>query len=60
MFGADRDELSDQWTAIHSLGLTSHRAKPWAEIDFVLVGRTGVYVKVKVGVSSGWIASGCS
>ena len=50
MFRRIRDELSDEWTAIHSLGLTSHRAKPWAEIDFVLVGPDGVYcLEVKGG-----------
>jgi len=50
LFRKIRDELSDDWFALHSLGLTSHRAKPWAEIDFVLVGPGGVYcLEVKGG-----------
>ena len=45
-----RDELSEQWSVLHSLGLAMHTRKPWAEIDFVLVGPTGVYcLEVKGG-----------
>ena len=50
LFRKIRDELSDEWFALHSLGLTSHRAKPWAEIDFVLIGPGGIYcLEVKGG-----------
>jgi hypothetical protein len=42
--------LSDSWTALHSLGIASHRIKPWAEIDFVLIGPPGVLcIEVKGG-----------
>lgn len=45
-----RDETPDDWYAIHSLGLTSHSHKSWAEIDFVVVGPFGVIcVEVKGG-----------
>ena len=50
MFRRIRDELSDEWAAIHSLGTHEPPAKPWAEIDFVLVGPDGVYcLEVKGG-----------
>jgi hypothetical protein len=43
-------ELGEDWTVLHSLGLTSHVRKPWAEIDFVLIGPPGVYcIEVKGG-----------
>src|SRR3954451_10464228 len=45
-----RDQTPDDWFAVHSVGLTSHRAKPWAEIDFVVVGPFGVLcLEVKGG-----------
>lgn len=45
-----REELGPSWTALHSLGLGSHRLKPWAEIDFVLIGGPGVFcLEVKGG-----------
>ena len=46
-----RDGLSDQeWCALHSLGMTSHAKKPWAEVDFVLIGPDGVFcLEVKGG-----------
>jgi hypothetical protein len=45
-----RDETPDDWLAVHSLGLSSHRSKPWAEIDFVVVGPFGVLcLEVKGG-----------
>lgn len=51
LFRLIRDETSDDWTAIHSLGMTTHGRKPWAEIDFVLIGPPGVYcLEVKGGV----------
>lgn len=45
-----RDGLPDTWTILHSLGVMGHRAKAWAEIDFVLVGPAGIFcVEVKGG-----------
>jgi len=53
MFARLRDELSNEWTVLHSLGLTIHHAKPWAEIDFVLIGPPGVIcLEVKGGLIS--------
>lgn len=53
MFAHIRDELSDDWIVLHSLGLTIHQAKPWAEIDFVLIGPPGVIcLEVKGGLIS--------
>lgn len=53
MFTHIRDGLSNEWTVLHSLGLTIHRTKPWAEIDFVLVGPPGVIcLEVKGGLVS--------
>jgi hypothetical protein len=53
MFVHIRDELSDDWIALHSLGLTIHKTKPWAEIDFVLIGPPGVIcLEVKGGLIS--------
>ena len=50
LFVVLQDELSDEWTVLHSLGSTLHDRKPWAEIDFVLVGPAGVYcLEVKGG-----------
>lgn len=50
LFTKIESELSDDWSVLHSLGLASHSRKPWAEIDFVLVGPTGVYcLEVKGG-----------
>ena len=50
LFSKIRDELSDEWTVLHSLGLASHSTKPWAEIDFVLIGPPGVIcLEVKGG-----------
>jgi hypothetical protein len=49
-FGLLRDQLTDEWTVLHSLGLTVHSQKPWAEIDFVLIGPPGVFcLEVKGG-----------
>ena len=53
MFARIRDELSNEWIGLHSLGLTIHHAKPWAEIDFVLIGPPGVIcLEVKGGLVS--------
>jgi hypothetical protein len=49
MFDRIRQGLSE-WTALHSLGLAYHHTKPWAELDFVLIGPPGVIcVEVKGG-----------
>jgi hypothetical protein len=51
VFAHIRDTLSGDWTVLHSLGLTIHHAKPWAEIDFVLIGPPGVIcLEVKGGL----------
>src|SRR3954468_19469231 len=42
VFDLIRNQLDDSWWALHSVGLTEHRTKPWAEIDFVLVGPSAV------------------
>jgi hypothetical protein len=53
MFAHIRDELSNDWIVLHSLGLTIHGTKPWAEIDFVLIGPPGVIcLEVKGGLIS--------
>jgi hypothetical protein len=50
IFGLLQASLPDSWTALHSLGIASHRTKPWAEIDFVLIGPPGVFcIEVKGG-----------
>lgn len=43
-------ELSNEWTVLHSLNIKNHPTQPWSEIDFVLIGPSGVYcVEVKGG-----------
>jgi hypothetical protein len=38
------------WAVLHSVGLTGHDCKPWAEIDFVLIGPPGIFcLEVKGG-----------
>ena len=50
LFGLLQQQLPVTWTVLHSLGLASHAKKPWAEIDFVVVGPEGVYcLEVKGG-----------
>ncbi len=50
MFDRIRKGLNDNWTALHSLGIAHHATKPWAEIDFVLIGPPGVIcLEVKGG-----------
>ena len=45
-----RDKTPDDWYAIHSVGLTTHEHKSWAEIDFVVIGPFGVLcIEVKGG-----------
>jgi Nuclease-related domain len=50
LFGVIKKGLSDEWIVLHSLGLAIHPTKPWAEVDFVLVGPPGIYcLEVKGG-----------
>ena len=50
VFELIRERLDDEWIALHSLGLAFHATKPWAEIDFVLIGPPGVFcLEVKGG-----------
>lgn len=50
LFTVIERELSDDWIVLHSLGLVIHLSKPWAEIDFVLIGPPGVMcLEVKGG-----------
>jgi hypothetical protein len=50
LFRRMQSELSDNWTVLHSLGLTCHSRKPWSEIDFVLIGPQGIFcLEVKGG-----------
>ena len=50
LFRRIRDELSDDWCAIHSFGMTIHPRKPWTEVDFILIGPPGVFcLEVKGG-----------
>ena len=45
-----KSETPDAWVALHSLGLTRHRRKPWAEADFVVIAPNGIFVlEVKGG-----------
>ena len=46
-----RAETPEDWFAVHSVGLASHRTKPIAEIDFAVIGPFGVLcLEVKGGV----------
>jgi hypothetical protein len=50
LFRKLRADLPDDWTVLHSLGLAGHETKPWAEIDFVLIGPKGLFcLEVKGG-----------
>ena len=50
LFALFQNQLPPTFTVLHSLGLASHARKPWAEIDFVLIGSGGVYcLEVKGG-----------
>jgi hypothetical protein len=45
-----RAETPEDWFAVHSVGLTSHRTKPTAEADFVVIGPFGILcLEVKGG-----------
>ncbi len=45
-----REETPETWTVLHSVGLTTHQRKLWAEIDFVAVGPGGIFcLEVKGG-----------
>ena len=46
----ESDDSSNEWIVFHSLNLSRHKYKKWAELDFVLVGPLGVFVlEVKGG-----------
>lgn len=50
LFDFIRDDLADDWIALHSLGMANHPRKHRSEIDFVLIGPPGVYcIEVKGG-----------
>lgn len=50
IFNVIKAQMSDDWICLHSLGLTTHRSKTWAEADFVLIGPAGVFcLEVKGG-----------
>lgn len=50
IFKAIREGLPESWCVLHSLGMARHERKPWAEIDFVLCGPTGIFcLEVKGG-----------
>ena len=50
VFKLCENDLGTEWTVLHSVGLASHNTKPWAEIDFVLIGPPGVFcLEVKGG-----------
>jgi hypothetical protein len=50
VFDLLRLQLGSEWSVFHSVGLTLHDTKPWAEIDFVAVGPGGVFcLEVKGG-----------
>ena len=50
VFEMIRKDLSDDWVALHSVGVSNHPGKPWAEIDFVLIGPEGIFcLEVKGG-----------
>ena len=45
-----KTSLNGDWTAFHSLNVSEHEYKRWAELDFVIVGPRGVFVlEVKGG-----------
>ncbi len=50
LFRRFKEEAPADWVVLHSLGLSGHRRKPWAEADFVVVNNVGVtVVEVKGG-----------
>lgn len=50
MFRRFRDDCPSDWTVLHSLGISGHARKPWAEADFVVVAPQGILVlEVKGG-----------
>ena len=50
IFQSLRDQTPRDWTVIHSVGLTNHSHKQWAEVDFVAVTHRGVFcLEVKGG-----------
>ena len=50
LFGVIKRDLPNDWIVLHSVGLVIHPTKPWAEIDFVLIGPPGIFcLEVKGG-----------
>lgn len=50
VFQLCENDLGAEWTVLHSVGLAAHSTKPWAEIDFVLIGPPGIFcLEVKGG-----------
>jgi len=50
LFTRIQNTLSNEWTALHSVGLARHKFKPWSEVDFVLAGPQGIFcLEVKGG-----------
>lgn len=50
LFSRFRDELPDDWTVLHSLGLAKHHTKLYGEADFVVICEAGILViEVKGG-----------
>ncbi|MFA5163843.1 MAG: NERD domain-containing protein [Patescibacteria group bacterium] len=46
----ERDEALSDWCCFHSLGLARHQTKKYGEIDFLLVGKEGIFcLEVKGG-----------
>src|SRR5688572_9978869 len=43
VFRAIQTDLGGEWVALHSVGLACHDRKPWAEIDYVLIGPPGIF-----------------
>jgi len=43
-------DLGNEWVGLHSVGEINHPTKPWAEIDFVIIGPAGIFcIEVKGG-----------
>ncbi len=50
LFNRFKSELDDDTYVLHSLGLKNHNKKIWAECDFVIISKLGIYViEVKGG-----------
>jgi len=50
LFNRFRNELTDEFIILHSLGIARHRSKRWGECDFVLIAPGGIiFLEVKGG-----------